>query len=552
MSRKITPREEKPSVESQKRYAIERLKAKKASVFETIHELDRVASIGASRRKAEGVVYTPESIAKGMVKLARARPGQRVWEPSCGRGVFVFALAERWVELTGSAQSAHDHLAQDLSLSELDASALDDLSLLWEVWWRQLGVQSVKRPRMRAADALFEGFGDERFDLVIGNPPYVRFQNVESRLRERLRSSFKSCAHGNVDLYHAFVEKGLDQSRKLCFIMPSGWMETRSGEALRELIKPRLERLVDFEERLPFDPVRAYVCVALAAEPKPSDPIMWRLGDDLDPEGEWIRLRRDDPRLGKGAWQARASAAPAAAGSVRLGDLAAIRSGIATLADSAFEIKGFKLVGGKVTFKDEISGKDLAIDEGLCPRRVKLTKVSAQEGIRSAQTRILCPYGEDGKLIDEDRLGQEHPDALVFLKARKSRLGRRDKGDQKGYEGWHAYGRKQGLAALRQGEALALSLMSNGELKPFKIDTRETGRFLFTSGFIIEPKPGVEVERLKAALESPSVWEQVMARGKVWAGPPGSQWRSIGAKTLADIRLPWSSPMRPAEGSSDA
>lgn len=56
---------------------------------------DAIAACAKSRaadRRADGVVYTPERIAREMVKMSGVRRDDEVWEPSCGHGAFVFPL----------------------------------------------------------------------------------------------------------------------------------------------------------------------------------------------------------------------------------------------------------------------------------------------------------------------------------------------------------------------------------------------------------------------------------------------------------------------------
>lgn len=87
------------------------------------------------------------------------------------------------------------------------------------------------------------------FDIVIGNPPYNRFQNIEEDLRPSYKEIFNS-ATGKYDLYVLFIEKGLQLlSRRgiLNFITPHKWVNAAYGKGLREYIKNHVKKIISFK-----------------------------------------------------------------------------------------------------------------------------------------------------------------------------------------------------------------------------------------------------------------------------------------------------------------
>src|SRR5262245_14855578 len=80
-----------------------------------------------------------------------------------------------------------------------------------------------------------EGFHERgRFDVVIGNPPYVRIQELKKadpRTADILKATYES-ASGNYDLYVVFVEKGLqllNQRGQFAFILPHKFFNAKYG-----------------------------------------------------------------------------------------------------------------------------------------------------------------------------------------------------------------------------------------------------------------------------------------------------------------------------------
>ncbi len=92
------------------------------------------------------------------------------------------------------------------------------------------------------------------FDIVIGNPPYLRIQGIRkanSHYADLLASHFKS-ATGAFDLYVLFVEKGLEllnQRGILNYIMPVKWTNAAFGKGLREVVsqKSAAFKIISFE-----------------------------------------------------------------------------------------------------------------------------------------------------------------------------------------------------------------------------------------------------------------------------------------------------------------
>ena len=81
----------------------------------------------------------------------------------------------------------------------------------------------------------------EGFDIVIGNPPYLRVQGIRNaypQLADYLANNYKS-ATGKFDLYVSFIEKGLSltmQQGILNFIMPTKWTNSDYGIGIRQII----------------------------------------------------------------------------------------------------------------------------------------------------------------------------------------------------------------------------------------------------------------------------------------------------------------------------
>jgi len=102
--------------------------------------------------------------------------------------------------------------------------------------------------------------GEVGFDVVIGNPPYVR---AESILQIKPFLSKKYLAfNGNADLYIYFYEKSVELLKTngfLGLITPNKWIQSNYGKELRNLLSNYvIERIVDFGELEVFDDVGTF------------------------------------------------------------------------------------------------------------------------------------------------------------------------------------------------------------------------------------------------------------------------------------------------------
>jgi hypothetical protein len=100
------------------------------------------------------------------------------------------------------------------------------------------------------------------FDIVIGNPPYIKVQSIPKELIQFFKTRFKS-ATGKYDIYVIFIEIGFYLLKKngcASFINPHRFLITDYGKGLRELIfeKKALNKLVYFGVEQIFETATTY------------------------------------------------------------------------------------------------------------------------------------------------------------------------------------------------------------------------------------------------------------------------------------------------------
>jgi len=121
------------------------------------------------------------------------------------------------------------------------------------------------------------GFGEiieqGGFDVVIGNPPYVR-QELFGEYKPYFQKHYK-VYNGVADLYVYFVEKSLSilKPKGLYGIIVSNkWMRANYGEPFRNwLKKQRILRIIDFGDLPVFQDATTYPCILLISKQSPDD-----------------------------------------------------------------------------------------------------------------------------------------------------------------------------------------------------------------------------------------------------------------------------------------
>jgi len=107
------------------------------------------------------------------------------------------------------------------------------------------------------------------FDVVIGNPPYIRIQTMKQWAPvevEFYKERYRSAASGNYDIYVVFIEKGLgllNENGRLGFICPHKFFNAKYGAHLRELIAQGryLSEVIHFGDQQVFRGATTYTCL---------------------------------------------------------------------------------------------------------------------------------------------------------------------------------------------------------------------------------------------------------------------------------------------------
>jgi len=224
-----------------------------------------------------GVVYTPPEVAGPMVRLvieplARGKSAAeilalRVCDPAIGAGAFlvevVDALAEHLVTARGGG-------TRDDARREIARACIAGVDIDPEAVATARAALGVGEAALRVADALDldwraaypDVFARGGFDLVVGNPPYIRQEHLD---RKATLAKF-AAYDGVADLYVYFVELAhqvLRPGGAYCLIVPNKWLTAAYGRPLRTFLAAQgsVDGVVDLGRSPLFADADAFPCI---------------------------------------------------------------------------------------------------------------------------------------------------------------------------------------------------------------------------------------------------------------------------------------------------
>lgn len=366
----------------------------------------------------------------------------------------------------------------DRPLSSLDEHIREGNSLIGPEFYAGdlVAYTDEERERINAFDwqaAFPEVFERGGFDVVVGNPPYVKLQNfrrVHADMAAFLTrdpqqgGQYESTQTGNFDLYLPFIEKGialLNRSGRLGYIAPSLWPGNEYGAGLRGKIGRgrNLYGWIDFGSYQVFDEAITYTALQFFSRAESDAVRIARAPDGNVPENPWMG---NDCVLPYDR--------------IAFGDRWLLVTGperdlIDRLSETCFNLGDPRttrhIFQGLITSKDEVyhltrrrPGRYDCTPKGdgaPMPYEVQIEDtimkplVSGAEAKRymapETDTYLLFPYRSDRdgvRLISAPEMAEEYPRAWAYLRTWEQELRARENGAFDDNEWWR-FGRHQNL-----------------------------------------------------------------------------------------------------------
>lgn len=170
----------------------------------------------------------------------------RLVEPACGTGAFLAAVASR---ISASCRKHNrpigDAIAAVSALDLLDRNVRQSRAVVAKQLtgdgWQPSEAEEVAAAWVKQGDYLLRPESAQRADYVVGNPPYIRLEDVPDDRMAAYRSVCSTMG-GRADIYVGFYEvalRSLAPNGRLGFICADRWMRNQYGRQLRQLVTSR-------------------------------------------------------------------------------------------------------------------------------------------------------------------------------------------------------------------------------------------------------------------------------------------------------------------------
>lgn len=342
------------------------------------------------------------------------------------------------------------------------------------------------------------------FDLVVGNPPFIRIQVLKDAAPEDaayFEDHYTSAGKGNYDIYVVFVERSLqllNPKGVLAFILPHKFFNAQYGEPLRaQLAKGRhLSHVVHFGDQQIFPGATNYVCLLFLTRAG-ADACRWVRADNL---ADWLNTLRAPEttlpaaRFTPAEWN---FAVGTNAGlfeklqgmPIKMGRVATrISQGIRTSANEVYVLEVCAEKSGLITAYSKQLDCEVVVERRAVLRFLQGREIKAYS-IQPSDKVVLMPYSIHGgvaSLIAEKELKQVVPRAYAYYRANKDYLSGRE-GGRFGGSDWFQFGRNQNIDLMLLPKILVPDIADRAA---FALD--EEGDFAFTSGYGITFKTEVK------------------------------------------------------------
>ena len=213
----------------------------------------------SSEQKLRGAYYTPLQLANAMVILVASQNITSVLEPSCGDGVFLDSLA--------SLNLIND--IPNITAVEIEP---DEAEKVGNNYKDNANVHVLNEDFL---DFYQRVYGKETYDLILGNPPYIRYQYLTEEQREIQSSILTSHGMKSNKLINAWVAflvacvQLLSENGKIAFVIPAEILQVVYAEDLRLFLSNQLSKitLLTFEQ-LVFPDIEQEILVFIGEKGK--------------------------------------------------------------------------------------------------------------------------------------------------------------------------------------------------------------------------------------------------------------------------------------------
>lgn len=319
-------------------------------------------------------------------------------------------------------------------------------------------------------------FAKGGFDVVIGNPPYLRVQGLRESFEkesEFFENKFKS-ATGRFDIYVLFIERAfalIGQTGKVCFILPHKFLVSEFGEGIRGWLASNraVESIVHFGSQMVFDDASTYTCVLTLSSDNAIVQFKQIEPSQVFDPSAFVSI--DASSLSASAWSLQAAedrnvlaklqSFPRTVADVFRG----VFQGVVSGDNKAFYLSNAKSVGDCIEGYSEATGTVVTIEREVC-KPLATGKEVGRYRIERCSQYLIYPYRETEAgtgLIDEKTLEADYPCCYQYFSSIRPRLEARGSKSMY-YPSWYSLWNFRSISTLEAPKILTPDVCFGGSM----------------------------------------------------------------------------------------
>jgi type I restriction-modification system DNA methylase subunit len=399
----------------------------------------------------------------------------KILDPACGSGAFLnqalnFLIAEHQdidniiADLTNAMPKFYD---TDKMILEKNIFGVDINEESVDIAQLSLWLRTAKKGRklsnlsqnIKCGNSLIDFdwnkefpkiMGNGGFDVVIGNPPYIRLQGLKANYEKEscfYENKYKS-ATANYDIYVLFIEKAfqlISKKGNVCFIQPHKFLISEFGKGLREFLveNKAVESILHFGSNMVFKDASTYTCILKLSHDNKEIKFQHISPEKIDLPINYEKVSYNT--LSGEKWNLFGSDIAKVLTKLKQQPLtikdvfAKIFVGLQTSSDNVYLIKGTKN-GNYIKGYSKALDKFVEIEIGLVKPMLKGEDISKYKDLKN-EYFVIFPYLlKEGKAssMTEDYIKQNFPKGYQYLKDNETVLRGREHGKMD-KEGWFLY-----------------------------------------------------------------------------------------------------------------
>ncbi len=431
-----------------------------------------------------------------LAKYTENLVGKKIIDNSCGDGNILVEIVKRYLNDAISRKlplkKIQVGLENDIYGVEIDEihqkKCIENLNSIT----KKYGLENVKW-KIINGDFLKMNL-NIHFDYIIGNPPYIAYNNLDKKTRKFVREKYDSCKKGKIDYSYAFIEeslKNLNEQGKLVYLIPNNTFKTVSGEKIREIISPYISELHDYTTKKIFKNVMTASSIIVLNKSEMQELFIYH--DIVSDRKEEI-YKKD---LGK-KWIFGNDGIESSVEYIHFGEYFHAATSIATLLNSAFLIKEYS-IDDKYVYTKGFKIEKSIVKNAYSPSNLNSGK----------NELIIFPYYYDRNnrlnKYAPSIFNEKFPYFLKYFSQFKNDLLNRDSDVS---AQWYEFGRSQALAHLNQNKLLTSTVITN-RIKIYELKSDD----IPFSGIYIIPKKNISLKVAKFLLNSNEFHEYISRVG---------------------------------------